>query len=112
MQIERLVRGLELMAQRLYPLGRQSDEDLAGKGRARSGRSGHGRQRAAGHCDGGPLGTAFAVQTGDGVLRVYEVQIPGKKRMDTGAFLRGYTMEPGTVLLRESDQTVPVRAGG
>ena len=43
----------------------------------------------------------FAVQTGDGVLRVFEVQIPGKKRMETGAFLRGYTMEPGTVLTRE-----------
>ena len=43
----------------------------------------------------------FAVQTGDGVLYVYEVQIPGKKRMETGAFLRGYTMEPGTVLTRE-----------
>lgn len=43
----------------------------------------------------------FAVQTGDGVLRVYEVQIPGKKRMETGAFLRGYAMEPGTVLTRE-----------
>ena len=38
---------------------------------------------------------------GDGVLRVYEVQIPGKKRMETSAFLRGYTMEPGTVLTRE-----------
>lgn len=44
---------------------------------------------------------SFAVQTGDGVLRVYEVQIPGKKRMETSAFLRGYTMEPGTVLTRE-----------
>ena len=40
----------------------------------------------------------FTVSTGDGVLRVYEVQIPGKKRMETGAFLRGYAMEPGTVL--------------
>lgn len=31
---------------------------------------------------------SFTVQTGDGVLRVLELQIPGKKRMDTGAFLR------------------------
>lgn len=58
--------------------------------------------------DGGQPGTvteirkdSFAVQTGDGVLRVYEVQIPGKKRMETSAFLRGYTMEPGTALTRE-----------
>lgn len=43
----------------------------------------------------------FAIQTGEGVLYVYEVQIPGKKRMETGAFLRGYTMEPGTVLTGE-----------
>lgn len=43
----------------------------------------------------------LCVQTGDGILRVYEVQIPGKKRMDTGAFLRGYTVEPGTVLTED-----------
>ena len=43
----------------------------------------------------------FTVQTGDCGLRVYEVQIPGKKRMETGAFLRGYTMETGTILTRE-----------
>lgn len=39
----------------------------------------------------------FTVQTGDGVLRVSELQIPGKKRMETSAFLRGYTLETGTV---------------
>lgn len=43
----------------------------------------------------------FAVQTGEGLLKVYEVQMPGKKRMETGAFLRGNIMEPGTVLTRE-----------
>lgn len=40
----------------------------------------------------------FTVQTGDGGLQVFELQIPGKKRMETGAFLRGYTLETGTVL--------------
>lgn len=44
----------------------------------------------------------FTVQTGDGVLRVYELQIPGKKRMESGAFLRGYALEEGTVLTQES----------
>lgn len=39
----------------------------------------------------------FMVQTGDGVLSVSELQIPGKKRMDTSSFLRGYTLEKGTV---------------
>lgn len=40
----------------------------------------------------------FLVQTGDGLLAVEELQIPGKKRMETSAFLRGYTFEAGTVL--------------
>ena len=44
---------------------------------------------------------SFAVQTGEGILRVYELQIPGKKRMETGAFLRGYALEEGTVFTRE-----------
>ena len=41
--------------------------------------------------------TDLTVQTGDGVLRVLEVQLPGKKRMDTGAFLRGNKVEPGVL---------------
>ena len=40
----------------------------------------------------------FFVQTGDGVLKITALQIPGKKRMDAAAFLRGYQMETGTVL--------------
>ncbi len=40
----------------------------------------------------------FLVQTGDGLLAVEELQIPGKKRMETSAFLRGYTFEKGIVL--------------
>lgn len=39
----------------------------------------------------------ICVQTGDGVLTIYELQIPGKKRMETSAFLRGYSIEAGTV---------------
>lgn len=41
---------------------------------------------------------AFFVQTGDGHLKVRELQIPGKKRMDAGAFLRGYQVKEGEVL--------------
>lgn len=40
----------------------------------------------------------FDVQTGDGLLIVKELQIPGKKRMDAGAFLRGYQLSEGTIL--------------
>ena len=42
----------------------------------------------------------FCVQTGQGVLKVLALQIPGKKRMDAGAFLRGYPMKPGTILAK------------
>lgn len=40
----------------------------------------------------------FCVQTGRGSLKVRSLQIPGKKRMDAGAFLRGYQVDVGTVL--------------
>lgn len=42
----------------------------------------------------------FTVQTGDGTLCIRELQIPGKKRMESGAFLRGYKLETGTVFTR------------
>lgn len=37
----------------------------------------------------------FLIQTGKGVLCVEELQLEGKKRMDTAAFLRGYSIEEG-----------------
>ena len=40
----------------------------------------------------------FFVQTGKGLLKITALQIPGKKRMDAGAFLRGYHPEVGTLL--------------
>ena len=41
---------------------------------------------------------SFLVQTGTGGLEIRELQIPGKKRMDAGAFLRGYQIKEGEVL--------------
>lgn len=41
---------------------------------------------------------SLKVQTGEGVLSLLEVQIEGKKRMDAGAFLRGYSVVAGIVL--------------
>ncbi len=38
---------------------------------------------------------AFLVQTGDGLLRINELQLQGKKRMAAGAFLRGYPLKKG-----------------
>ena len=43
-------------------------------------------------------GAALAVQTGDGILEILELQLEGKKRMDAGAFLRGCPVQKGTVL--------------
>ncbi len=41
---------------------------------------------------------SIRIQTGDGVLELLEVQLEGKKRMETAAFLRGYSVEAGTRL--------------
>ena len=41
---------------------------------------------------------SFTVQTGEGALRILELQLEGKKRMDAGAFLRGCTLTVGEML--------------
>ena len=46
---------------------------------------------------------AIHVQTGDGILVLREIQLAGKARMDAGAFLRGYKVEPGTMLKAEQE---------
>ena len=38
---------------------------------------------------------AFSVWTGDGILKVTQVQLEGKKRMEVKAFLLGYQIKPG-----------------
>lgn len=40
------------------------------------------------------------VQTGDGILAILELQLEGKKRMETESFLRGYPVKEGTVFRR------------
>jgi methionyl-tRNA formyltransferase len=40
----------------------------------------------------------MAVQTGEGLLFIDELQLEGKKRMETDAFLRGFAVEQGTLL--------------
>ena len=40
----------------------------------------------------------FKVQTGEGRLAIKSLQIPGKKRMEADAFLRGYHIETGEKL--------------
>ena len=41
---------------------------------------------------------AIVVMTGDGLLLITELQLAGKKRMDTGAFLLGYEVKEGKIL--------------
>lgn len=41
---------------------------------------------------------AIVVQTGEGALAITELQLEGKKRMTTEAFLRGYEVNEGTLL--------------
>ena len=38
------------------------------------------------------------VKTGEDLLLIQELQLEGKKRMDTAAFLRGYTVDKGWIL--------------
>lgn len=48
---------------------------------------------------------SFIVKTGDGFLKVLSVQLEGKKRMDTAAFLRGYSLEADTVLKSQRQES-------
>lgn len=41
---------------------------------------------------------AFYVKTGDGLLKITELQMEGKKRMRVTDFLRGYSLQAGAVL--------------
>lgn len=40
----------------------------------------------------------FCVQTGEGQLQIRELQLEGKKRMDSASFMRGYPLKEGTLL--------------
>lgn len=41
---------------------------------------------------------SFIVKTGSGYLRLLEVQLEGKKRMDAGSFMRGVSVKEGEIL--------------
>lgn len=57
--------------------------------------------RETGETPGTVIETAkdsFTIQTGKGCLKLLEVQLEGKKRMDAGSFLRGVHVEKGEIL--------------
>ncbi len=104
-EIERLIRGLNpwpsayarLHGKTLKIWEAQVIERIGGLG------DGHGKE-PAGRAMGRPgeiIGVtrdALHIACGQDILAVTELQLEGKKRMDTGAFLRGYQVEPGTML--------------
>ena len=45
-----------------------------------------------------PEGAGIRVAAGEGELVILEIQPPGRKKMDGGAFARGYPCKPGLVL--------------
>ena len=52
---------------------------------------------------------SFDVKTKDGLLRVYEVQLEGKKRMRCDAFLRGFSLEKGQQLKSSREESLKKR---
>ena len=91
--IERLVRGLNP-----WPSAFTS---LNGKGlkiwKSQVVTENAGQEKAPG-CVLAAGAEGLDVQTGDGVLRITELQLEGKKRMAAGDFLRGHGIPAGTVL--------------
>ncbi len=63
------------------------------------------KEQVQAHADPGSvvevLKDSILVQTGQGLLQLVEVQLEGKKRMTTDAFLRGFPLETGTKLGKE-----------
>ncbi len=94
-EIERLIRGLNPWPSAYTKLGGKTFKIW--KAKAVSGNTESGEESTAGtilRVDKNVL----EVQTGDGVLSLLEVQLEGKKRMEIGAFLRGCSVQEGTIL--------------
>jgi methionyl-tRNA formyltransferase len=45
---------------------------------------------------------AFQVETGRGMVEIREIQYPGKRRLPSEDFLRGFSVVEGTILGRQS----------
>lgn len=88
-QIECLVRGLNPWPSAYTKLGDKSLKIWKAKVISDEKKAAPGCILSAGK-DG------IEVQTGDGILALTEIQLEGKKRMSTEAFLNGYTVEAGT----------------
>lgn len=110
-EIERLVRGLDpwpsaytklngktlkIWASQVEPVPASEETDA---GEAYScGKAAYDKGAPRPGTITGVTKTALHVACGQGILAITELQLEGKKRMDTAAFLRGYQVEAGTVL--------------
>jgi len=94
-EIERLVRGLNPWPSAYCFLDNKMlkvwEADVVGAAGEGSSELENGAVAAVGKSD-------FTVKTGEGFLKILSVQLEGKKRMDTAAFLRGYPLKRGVVL--------------
>ena len=89
-KIERLIRGLNPWPSAYTSLNGKTvkiwaAEVVPGNGTGVPGRAAVSRD-------------SLLVETGKDLLSIKELQLEGKKRMDTAAFLRGFQVEDGTVL--------------
>lgn len=97
-RLDRLIRGLNP-----WPVAETSWPEIMG-GPVRIWRAWpvpEGSGAAAGEVlgpGGSPEGEGIRVAAGEGDLVILEIQPPGKKKMDAGAFARGYPCRPGLVL--------------
>lgn len=118
-QIERLIRGLNPWpsaythyngkmlkiweAEVLDEEKKESDLTVSGavlESQLREQQGTSGDQVPAGECGVVLAADALGlkIQTGNGILKIKNLQLEGKKRMDTAAFLRGYAIEAGAKL--------------
>ncbi|MCI9133357.1 MAG: methionyl-tRNA formyltransferase [Lachnospiraceae bacterium] len=109
-EIERLVRGLNpwpsaytsLHGKTLKIWQAQVVKILGGTAGKEGDVSGMGANSAKGPGKPGQIvgvtRTAIHIACGQDILAVTELQLEGKKRMDTAAFLRGYSVEAGIIL--------------
>lgn len=90
-QIERLIRGLNPWPSAYTRLGEKTLKIWQAKVLDEEPDGAFGQVVEAGK-------DRFLVKTGKGVLQILSLQLEGKKRMDTEAFLRGNGVETGTIL--------------
>lgn len=116
-KIDRLIRGLNpkpgaytylngsvLKIREAIPAGPRETSVPEGPGRCeKEGPGSYEEAKRAGEVACGTVISAnkdsFDVLTGDGILRILRLQPAGKKRMDAGAFLRGYHLKEGERLV-------------